>query len=77
MASPVQQGSSKSTSQFKVISGGHRQTDRQTGDMITLLSFLESRLRTAHHLHSIAHLGFHLIITFGFPLKCFLSGPKR
>jgi hypothetical protein len=31
----------------KVISGGHtdRQTDRQTGDLISLLSFLESRLK--------------------------------
>jgi hypothetical protein len=27
----------------EVISGGH--TDRQTGDMINLLSFLESRLK--------------------------------
>jgi hypothetical protein len=29
----------------KVINGGHRQTDRQTGDLISLLSILESRLK--------------------------------
>jgi hypothetical protein len=31
----------------EVVSGGHtdRQTDRQTSDLINLLSFLESRLK--------------------------------
>jgi hypothetical protein len=29
----------------KVISGGHTQTDRNTFDLINLLSFLETRLK--------------------------------
>jgi hypothetical protein len=41
MASPAYQISAKSTDQFKVISGTHT----QTGDLISLLSFLENRLK--------------------------------
>jgi hypothetical protein len=32
------------SSRSEVISGGHRQTDRQTGDLISILSFFKSRL---------------------------------
>jgi hypothetical protein len=32
-------------SSLKVIRGGHTDTHRQTGDLISILSFLESRLK--------------------------------
>jgi hypothetical protein len=43
MASRGYQISLKSVDRFKFISGGHR----QAGDLISLLSFLESRLKTS------------------------------
>jgi hypothetical protein len=44
MALPPYQISWKSTKRFKVISGGTH-AERQTGDLIIILSFLESRLK--------------------------------
>jgi hypothetical protein len=49
MAGPAHQISRKSTDRFKVIAGGRRQmdrhahTDRQAGDLISPISFFESR----------------------------------
>jgi hypothetical protein len=49
MVGPVHQISRKSTVRFEVIIGGHRQmdrhahTDRQAGDLISPISFFESR----------------------------------
>jgi hypothetical protein len=44
MASPVYQISCKLPCGSEVISGGD--TDRHSGDLISLLSFLESRLKS-------------------------------
>jgi hypothetical protein len=51
MAAPAYQISRKSTHRFKFISGGH--TDRQAGDLISPLSFFESRLKTVTLPYSI------------------------
>jgi hypothetical protein len=44
MISPTYQTSWKFTNRFKSISEG--QTDRQNGDLISLLSFFESKLKS-------------------------------
>jgi hypothetical protein len=45
MASPPYKISSTSINMFKNYLGEHKHTCRQTGDLIRLLSFLESRLK--------------------------------
>jgi hypothetical protein len=55
MALPPYQIHENLHSSSKVISGGHmerereRKTDRQTGDLISLLSFLENRIKSRYN----------------------------
>jgi hypothetical protein len=62
------------TSGSEVINGGHadRQTDRQTGDVISLLSILESGLKMTPD-HIIATITLNAIVAFVIPLKSELS----
>jgi hypothetical protein len=63
-ALPPYQISSKSTSQSKVIRG--TQTERQTGDLTSLLSFLECRLKEgSHKVFTIVWSLVTLLSTFG------------
>jgi hypothetical protein len=61
---------------LKVISGGtdrHRHTNRQTGDLISLLSFLESRLKGQKNFSQVLKA----VLVHGFPKITVMSAFVR